>query len=72
MTSKISIYRDGVWAGAGRIDADGEIECEALLGASQDDSDETYEAMADAIADEPVPYGSVTRPDGEYSWTLGD
>jgi len=74
--AKISIYHDGVWAGDGEL-RNGTIEdCPAILGADQDASDETYEAIEDAIADEPqdegryTGTGSVERPDGVYSWTI--
>ena len=77
--SKITIYRDGVWAGVGRIDSDGEIvDCPAVLGPDQDASDETYEAIQDAIDHEPqdaeryTGSGEITRPDGVYSWMIGE
>ena len=64
----ISISRDGVWAGDGVL-RDGSIEdCPAVLGTDQDASDETYEAIADAIEDGD---DRVTRPDGVYTWTIG-
>lgn len=68
MATKISIYRDGVWAGDGTIDEDG-IECSAVLGATQDASEETYAAIdwAYSCGDRS---GSVVRPDGEYTWEL--
>ena len=68
----IDIYRDDVWAGKGQVDKDGCIvDCSAVLGADQDASDKTYEAIADAIdADRYTRTGSVTRPDGEYSWAI--
>ena len=65
------------WAGDGRI-VDGCIaDCAAVLGPDQDASDETYEAIEDAITAEPqdagryTGEGSVTRPDGEYTWVIG-
>lgn len=73
---KISIYRDGVWSGDGTIDDDYCIACSAVLGATQDDSDDCYEAIADAIEDESqdedryTGSGSIERPDGVYSWTI--
>lgn len=74
---KIEIYRDGVWAGTGRLDSDGEIvDCSAVLGPNQDASDETYEAIQDSIDSEPqdegryLGQGSIERPDGVYSWIL--
>jgi hypothetical protein len=73
----ISIYRDDVWAGDGRLDGDGEIvDCPAVLGPDQDASDDTYEAIQDAIDGEPqdagryTGTGSVVRPDGTYSWVI--
>lgn len=76
MATSISIYRDGVWAGTGTVDADGEIECAAVLGDTQDDSDATYEAIMDAIDAMPqdagryTGEGEVTRPDGVYTFTI--
>ena len=64
----ITIHRNNVWSGAGKIDSDGIItDCPAILGYDQDASDETYEAIQDAIADG---NDSVERPDGTYSWTI--
>lgn len=65
----ITIYRDLVYAGRGTIRADGEIICDAVLGDDQDASDETYEAIRDAI-DEDAVTGYVSRPDGTYTWTI--
>lgn len=77
MNKKISIFRNGVWAGDGRLDRDGQIvDCAAILGATEDASDETYVAIEDAISDEPqdaeryTGRGSIERPDGTYSWTI--
>jgi hypothetical protein len=77
--TRIRISRDGIWAGTGRIDSDGCIvDCAAVLGQDQDASDETYKAIEDAIADEPqdagryTGTGSMTRPDGIYTWTIDD
>jgi hypothetical protein len=74
----IRISRNGIWAGDGRI-VDGQIvDFAAMLGADQDASDETYEAIEDAISDEPqdedryTGTGSVERPDGTYTWTITD
>jgi hypothetical protein len=75
--STIRIFRDGVLAGTGTIDSDNEIVCDAVLGADQDASDETYEMIQDAIDREPqdadryTGEGSVERPDGVYSWIIG-
>jgi hypothetical protein len=74
----IQIFRDDVWAGTGLIHEDCEIECSAVLGPDQDSSDETYEAIMDAIDHEPqdadryTGTGSVERPDGTYSWVITD
>ncbi len=66
MRRRIIIYRDDVWAGEGWLDEDGEIvNCSAVLGPTQDDSDDCYEAICDAIDD-----GSIERPDGTYSWAI--
>lgn len=77
MTTRIDISRNGVWAGTGRIDGDGEIvDCSAVLGDTQDASDATYEAIQDAIDAEPqdegryTGTGTIDRPDGQYSWTV--
>ena len=70
----ISIYRDDVWAGDGRIDDDGQIvNCPAILGRSQDESDATYEAIEDVLTAESQDdryTGSVERPDGMYTWRV--
>ena len=73
----ITILRNGIWAGDGRIDRDGSIvDCPAILGADQDASDDTYEAIEDAISAEPQDSGRYTgegeigRPDGVYSWVI--
>lgn len=75
MTKRISIYRDNVWAGDGSINNDCEIvDCQAILGTNQDASDETYEAIQDAIAedDDGGWKGSLQRPDAVYSWEIWD
>lgn len=76
-TTTITIYRDGILAGTGRIDNDGCIvDCAAILGADQDASDDTYEAIEDAINNEPqdadryTGEGELSRPDGVYSWIV--
>lgn len=73
----VTIDRDGVWAGDGRWTDDGCIEdCAAVLGPDQDASDETYQALCDALMnlsqDEAHWRGpvSVTRADGTYTATL--
>lgn len=75
----ISIYRDGVFAGSGRWTDDCEIvDCQAVLGDTQDESDETYELLCDELSSLPQDEEHwrgpvyVTRPDGEYSARLED
>jgi hypothetical protein len=67
---KIEIFADDVWAGEGRL-VDGVIvDCPAVLGGSQDTSDEIYELIQDTIEegdDLEVDYEGVT-----YSWFLED
>jgi len=76
---KVTIDKDGVWAGDGRWTDDCEIvDCAAVLGPDQDASDKTYEALCDALAQLPQDEDhwrgpvSVTRDDGTYSATLID
>lgn len=75
-SQSITIYRDGVWVGTGTIKKCGEIECSAVLGDTQSESDETYEAIMDAIDRQPQDEGRYTgsdylvRPDGEYTWEI--
>ncbi len=74
---KIVISKDGVWAGEGRWTDDCCIvDCPAILGPTQDDSDDTYELLADQLASldqsgdnwrGPV---SVEREDGTYTAEL--
>lgn len=76
---KVTISKDGEWAGDGRWTDDCEIvDCAAVLGADQDASDETYEMLCDELASLPQideywrgPV-SVQRPDGTYSAELID
>ena len=76
MNATIHIFRNNTWAGVGRIDSTGSIvDCAAVLGADQDASDATYEAIEDEIDAEPqddryTGTGSVERPDGTYSWSI--
>jgi hypothetical protein len=79
MTTKVTIYRDGVWAGTGRWTDDYEIvDCPAVLGTDQDASDETYEALCEALGhlaqDEAHWRGpvEVARPDGTYTAELSE
>lgn len=74
---KVIISRDGVWAGDGRWTDDCEIvDCAAVLGADQDASDETYEALCDELASLPQTENrwrgpvNVERPDGTYTAEL--
>ena len=71
----ITIYCNNVWSGTGRRDECGVIsDCSAELGPNHDASDETYEAIEDALeADDDGRYsgsGEIVRPDGTYSWTI--
>ena len=75
----VTISRDGTWAGNGIWTDDCEIvDCPAVLGDDQDASDETYEAICDALASLPQDdehwRGPVTveRPDGTYTAELLD
>lgn len=78
MPTKISVYRDNVWVGDGIVTEDWEIvDCPALLGRSQDESDECYEAIMDYTSSQPQDgdawrEGEIKRPDGVYSWTIED
>lgn len=65
----ITIYRNGIWAGNGYMNKYSEIECSAVLGKDQDASDETYEAITDQIENGDAD-GSVSQPDGEYTWEI--
>ena len=76
---KVTIDRDGVWAGDGRWTDDCEIvDCPAVLGDDQDSSDGTYEALCDALASLPQDEGHwrgpavVERPDGTYTAVLAE
>ena len=63
----INIYRDGVWAGGGEL-VDGEIvDCSAVLGGDQDESEETYCMIEEAIEEGK---SEVVRPDGKYTWSI--
>lgn len=71
--SKVVISLDGVWVGNGVWTEDYEISnCQALLGKSQDESDDTYEALCHELSglpqDEEHWRGPVTvvRPEGNY------
>jgi len=71
MSNRIRIFRDGVWAGDGSINNDGEIvDCQAVLGPDQDASDETYYIIQAIIEDNGGCDGAVRRPDGVYSWEI--
>jgi len=67
--TKISIYRDDVWAGDGRIVDTSIVDCPAILGPDQDASDVTYNMIDDAIEDG---RNWVRRPDGIYTWIITD
>jgi len=75
--TKVTIYRDGVWAGDGRWTEDCEIvDCAAVLGDTSDTSDETYELLCHELANLPQDEEhwrgpvSVERPDGTYAAKL--
>lgn len=77
--TKVTISRDGIWAGTGRWTDDCTIEdCPAVLGDDQDASDDTYEALCHALASLPQDGEhwrgpvSVERPDGIYTAALID
>lgn len=65
MSQTIEIYRDGIWAGRGTIDAGGHIECPAILGPDQDAAEECYEAIEGNLD-----AGRLVRPDGVYTWEI--
>ena len=71
MRQRIEISRNGVWAGVGVWTGEEIVDSPAVLGDTQEESDEVYEAIADAIesGEEMVEVGV----DGEtcYTWTLG-
>lgn len=65
---RINIYCDNVWSGEGRL-VDGEIiDCPAVLGADQDESDAVYELIQDAIDAEEDAVGIHGH---EYTWVIG-
>ena len=79
MKTRVTIDRDGVWAGAGHWTEDCEIvDCAAVLGPDQEASDETYEALSEALASLPQDEEhwrgpvSVDRPDGTYTAMLDE
>lgn len=66
---RITIYRNNVYAGEGRFSSySGRIlDCSAMLGPTDEQSEETYQAIEDAIAGG---WERITRPDGEYTWSV--
>lgn len=77
MRIKVTITKDGVWVGDGKWTDDDEIvDCPAVLGEDQDASDETYEALCEALASLPQTREhwrgpvAVSRPDGTYTAEL--
>ncbi len=67
---KITIYRDGVWAGTGILDEDGYIrDCSAVLGKDQDESDQTYENIEAGIADDDE---DCILSYGRFTWDIED
>lgn len=73
MKVKIVISLDGVWVGEGTWTEDCEIiNCQALLGRNQEQSDEAYEELAQELSELPQcddkwkgPV-SIERPEGTY------
>ena len=64
----ITIYRDDVWSGSGTLDTDGQIvDCAAVLGDDQDESEQTYQAIEDAIEEK---NDSVQTVNGTYTWLI--
>ena len=64
----ITIFADHVYAGQGFLSG-GSIECDAILGGSQDACEPIYDAIEEAIADED---DSVEVDGVEYTWTIGE
>lgn len=65
-TATISITTlDGIWVGTGTISAEGRIECSAILGDDQDQSDAVYDAIEAAIAD-----GETSGETDGYQWDV--
>ena len=67
VTRKITIFRDDVYAGVGKLDQGTIVDCDAQLGHDTDASEETYELIEDAIDEGEE---SVERPDGTYTWIV--
>ena len=64
---RITIFRDDVYAGVGKLDQGTIVDCDAQLGHDTDASEETYELIEDAIDEGEE---SVERPDGTYTWIV--
>lgn len=65
----INIYRNGVWAGTGKV-IDGQIvDCAAQLGPNADESEDTYCAIEENLEEDGDT--EVERPDGVYTWNIG-
>lgn len=73
-STKVTISRDGVWAGDGVwIEGEGRIDCAAVLGPDQDASDETYDLLTEALEsalEDGRSEATIVRPDGEYTAVL--
>ena len=67
MSTTISIFRDDMWAGDGRLEGGSIVDCPAILGRDQDDAEDCYEAIEDAIESGD---DSVIRDDGIYTWVI--
>ena len=64
---RITIFRDDVYAGVGKLDKGTIVDCDAQLGDHYLASEETYELIEDAID---AGEESVERPDGTYTWIV--
>jgi hypothetical protein len=65
MKIKVSISRDGVWSGDGYWNGWEIFDCPAVLGDTQEESEETYDLLADGLGNCLGP-AHANRPDGEY------
>lgn len=72
MTTKISIYQDGVWAGTGDFRNDCVENCSAQFCDNTDESMEVYESIEEAIGCDETEV-EFTFSDGTkhtYTWDL--
>lgn len=72
-TTRISISVDGVWSGSGRVVDDSRIvDCGAVFAGGQDESDDVYEAIEEAIS-EGRDSQRIEHADGTthvYTWSI--